>query len=710
MQQLAVRPTTRAVALAAVALAAAALSPIAPGASASGLYAQIICADPDTGTVMGPDAIDGLSAAGTATDWRPRFGGGVCAGTSMSAQNAIALTPRQGGTFDGGAWAALRYELNKPHLTLSFGNILRGVRGEGIDHSFVDAGQHAGSDWANPWSAPANPWDPANHSSSSYDRGDPDNPVAAGNDLPLAVRANQWTITARCAGHFDTGKCSQTAGEWRYVVFGGRMYISDDAPPTATSVTGDMADGAPVGADLRLSATDEGAGLYRYELLLDDSVIQSGPLAPASPTCRDALPFSGTRYEFTRQVPCPASVETTISWEPQDYSEGDHRLKLRIEDAGGNVGYALDRRVRIDEVPDPKHLADAPPQISGALEEGRQLAGAPGGWADTASYAYQWQQCSADLSRCLDIPYATGSTYVADDDDVGRRLRLLVTGRNRAGETASARSEPTPTIAARDAGGGPATPPPGGGGQTGSGQAQGPGPAAGGGSAGTAGGTTTTGPASDRPNGRGASRNARLSVSVGSGRTRSQPLRFTSTPRLGGRLLDETGRPIAGAVLDVTARPRAAGASPTRLRDATTTDDGRFSLQLPPGPSRTVMVAYRAQLADARPDVTAAVALTVSARVTLQARAARPGQLTRLSGRLVHAPQRGVQIEVQALDGRRWRTFDTTTTDSRGQFSYGYRFKPTAAGRTFYLRVLVRSPVYPFAPGASRAVRVRVPG
>lgn len=79
-----------------------------------------------------------------------------------------------------------------------------------------------------------------------------------------------------------------------------------------------------------------------------------------------------------------------------------------------------------------------------------------------------------------------------------------------------------------------------------------------------------------------------------------------------------------------------------------------------------------------------------------------------MTDRLMHLP-RGGQIQVQALDGRRWRTFDTTTTRRGGRFRFGYRFKPPAAGRTFRLRVLVDSPVYPFARGASRAARIGVP-
>jgi len=55
------------------------------------------------------------------------------------------------------------------------------------------------------------------------------------------------------------------------------------------------------------------------------------------------------------------------------------------------------------------------------------------------------------------------------------------------------------------------------------------------------------------------------------------------------------------------------------------------------------------------------------------------------------------------------RTFDTTRTRRGGRYRFGYRFKAAAAGRRFALRVLVSTPTYPFAQGASPARRIRVP-
>ena len=43
-----------------------------------------------------------------------------------------------------------------------------------------------------------------------------------------------------------------------------------------------------------------------------------------------------------------------------------------------------------------------------------------------------------------------------------------------------------------------------------------------------------------------------------------------------------------------------------------------------------------------------------------------------------------------------------------GRLRWRYRFSRSAAGRTFAFRVRVDSPIYPFAPGNSRTMLVRV--
>jgi len=185
------------------------------------------------------------------------------------------------------------------------------------------------------------------------------------------------------------------------------------------------------------------------------------------------------------------------------------------------------------------------------------------------------------------------------------------------------------------------------------------------------------------------------------------PLR-ARTP-LTGRLTDEAGRPIAGALVQLAERHAATGARERFVAAVSTGADGRFRFTARRGPSRTIAVRYFAFAGDTAETASARVRLVVPAAVTLRVRPARPGQTTWLTGRLRHLPRSGVELKIQARDDRRWRTFDTTRTRRGGRYRFGYRFKAAAAGRRFALRVLVSTPTYPFAQGASPARRIRVP-
>ncbi len=79
-----------------------------------------------------------------------------------------------------------------------------------------------------------------------------------------------------------------------------------------------------------------------------------------------------------------------------------------------------------------------------------------------------------------------------------------------------------------------------------------------------------------------------------------------------------------------------------------------------------------------------------------------------IKGRLRNMAKKGVQLRIEALDGKRWRSFAFAKTTAAGTFAYRYHFRRGAEGRTFYFRVVVDSPIYPFEPSASGPVRVRV--
>ncbi len=195
---------------------------------------------------------------------------------------------------------------------------------------------------------------------------------------------------------------------------------------------------------------------------------------------------------------------------------------------------------------------------------------------------------------------------------------------------------------------------------------------------------TTTGPrAPGTNNGTGASRLAKLSARFGTRGSRTRRLAFTARPTITGRLVDEAGNAITGATIDVVVRERRAGAATVPIASATTGADGAFRVQLPSGPSRTIAVGYVAFAGDLKPAASAVLRASVRASLSasISPRSPRLGQPLRLSGRLRHLPRRGVDVAIQARDGRVWRTVDTVKTGAGGRFSWPYRFRSRAVRR-----------------------------
>ena len=213
------------------------------------------------------------------------------------------------------------------------------------------------------------------------------------------------------------------------------------------------------------------------------------------------------------------------------------------------------------------------------------------------------------------------------------------------------------------------------------------------------------------PNGSPASANARLSTSFARGRAR-RTVRFGHGAGVRVAVNDELGRPIAGAALQVRTRELRIGAEWLLAPDVTTGADGRAMVLLEPGPSRRVLLEYRAHIGDAQPAAVDRVRLNVRAGVTLTVRPRRlhSGRAIRLSGRLLGSPVSGIGkiVTLQAHERGRWRDFESARTRRSGRFSAWYRFSAAARG-TFPIRAVARADAaYPYATGRSRTVHVRV--
>jgi hypothetical protein len=88
------------------------------------------------------------------------------------------------------------------------------------------------------------------------------------------------------------------------------------------------------------------------------------------------------------------------------------------------------------------------PSITGTAQQGHTLTASNGSWVGSApiTFTYQWQSCNSTGSSCSSIGGAKSQNYVASSGDVGRTIRVQVTGTNADG-TSQALSGPTAVIA-----------------------------------------------------------------------------------------------------------------------------------------------------------------------------------------------------------------------------------------------------------------------
>lgn len=669
-----------------LALAIAALPGTA--AAAGGTFTQVLCTNPDTGASIGLP--DGFTYTSTTPSWE-----------AVSTSDCGTIAPSLPGTVPDGSYAAIRYEVTDPALSIDSSVHYGALLGHPGSRGYLLLRQHGG---LTPGDLVATSGDDSGiwSGAGAFDHGLAAPLFGSANRHSTTVGGNRrFTIVVACDAAFGDTDCAQQPGDWRYRLFGGKVVLRDSVMPSVTDVNGTLVTAASLrgSAQVTFNATDQGAGVYRWRLYSGTLLVGSGRLSDTD--CEDANASNADAYEFTTQHPCPVSASTgslgaggALSVSVATLPEGPHPLRLAVEDAAGNESTAFSRTAIIDNVPAPALNGAAPvdphPVITGSPAPGVALT-TDGGWWQSydQTIAYAWERCTAD-GACALIPGAVSATYTPTAADSGSRLRSVITATNTANESRTERSALTEPVAAMPAS--PPEPTP---------ETPSPAPAPEAPSPGA-----PTAPAPSRPSPSPAESTgspvivpgARLKVTIGG--AASKRTRFTATTTATGRLTDRSGAPVPNALVTVTAAEARPGARAKAIGHAITRADGTFTYKIGRGPSRSVRFSY---------DTTAAVVrIVVPARLTLRVGRARTGRITWLTGSLLQSRRAGIKLEIQALDGKRWRTFDTTTTTKGGAYRYGYRFKGTAAGRRFGLRVLVDSPLYPFARAASKPVTVRV--
>ena len=177
-------------------------------------------------------------------------------------------------------------------------------------------------------------------------------------------------------------------------------------------------------------------------------------------------------------------------------------------------------------------------------------------------------------------------------------------------------------------------------------------------------------------------------------------------------------RVSADRELRVVSRPSRGALSGVEVETVRTGSRGGFRLDLKAGPSRRITVNYQgdAGLEQARRP---SLALRVRGGLTFRAwpRRLKTGQAVKLRGRVrslgAPVPRRGKLVAIQYFEAatHRWRPVLVTRTDHSGVFRAHYRFRYVTGVASIRLRATALSEDgWPYAPGASRPVAVRVTG
>jgi hypothetical protein len=207
------------------------------------------------------------------------------------------------------------------------------------------------------------------------------------------------------------------------------------------------------------------------------------------------------------------------------------------------------------------------------------------------------------------------------------------------------------------------------------------------------------------PNGSGAAHGAQLRLNPSHDFSRTFASRAVT---LSGALKDAGGQPIGGATLDV--REQAQGStSPTVIGHVSTGPNGSFTARVAAGPSRLLLLNYRAFSNDPAYSTQSSILESVGAGVRMHItprRTSATGSIA-ISGQVAGpVPRRGVVVELLVHYRGRWEPFRDPRTDARGRFHIRYQFEGALGRFPFRAEVLGGQSGFPYATGASAPVQV----
>jgi hypothetical protein len=192
-------------------------------------------------------------------------------------------------------------------------------------------------------------------------------------------------------------------------------------------------------------------------------------------------------------------------------------------------------------------------------------------------------------------------------------------------------------------------------------------------------------------------------------------IKYGKAAKVSGSLVRQAGGPVGGARVEVIETYAEGSKTKTRSTTIATSSDGRFSLTIPKGPSRTISATYAgdrrylgASSAEAKLSVRGKVQLTVPRRVSSRSGITFKG---RIGARGTKLAKHGKRLEVQVHVGNGWKAVGKSLrTNRKGKFKLSYEFTadyPRAVAYEFRAAVM-RERGFPYLPAKSKIRKVTV--
>jgi hypothetical protein len=289
--------------------------------------------------------------------------------------------------------------------------------------------------------------------------------LGAGAETPAPIEVsglhgvNSVTMTASCDA--EGGDCAANDKIASFEIKSGRFSLADASVPKVEHVFGPVEGSSAVSGEpeWNFTATDAGAGVYAVDEVVDGKRVSGRVLNENGGLCVDLEPTEAVKA-FASPQPCPTEVDGTETLNTNDFADGEHTVRVTVEDAAGDTATVFDGKLETANGP----VLESAPLVAGKAQVGSTLIATNGifslradqEWA--GAVAGQWERC-VSAADCQPISGATGADYVPTAADVGYELAYVstaaaaVTDDVAKGLVHSTHATSVPTLAVTEASG-----------------------------------------------------------------------------------------------------------------------------------------------------------------------------------------------------------------------------------------------------------------